>query len=47
MRLLAENGGAIAMLDAEGCGPIATMLGRYNPSQTPQVEVFLRLMWGT
>jgi replicative DNA helicase len=40
--LLAEQGGCMALMDAEGCGPIAMLLGRYNARQQPQVEVFLK-----
>jgi hypothetical protein len=40
--LLAEHNGCMALMDAEGCGPIATMLGRYSAANAPQVDVFLR-----
>lgn len=41
-RLLFEQGGRMAVWDAEGCGPFALMLGRYAEGGVANFEVFLR-----
>jgi replicative DNA helicase len=40
-RLLNEQHGAISVMDAEGCGPVALMLGRYSDGAAA-VDVYLR-----
>lgn len=40
--MLAEQDGCMAILDAEGYGPISAMMGKYNNSQMSPVEVFLK-----
>jgi hypothetical protein len=41
-RMLADHGGRMAVMDAEGCGPAAVMLGRYARDGAVSVDVYLR-----
>lgn len=41
-RLLDAQGGCIAVMDAEGCGPLAIMLGRYAQNGGVAIDLFLR-----